>query len=514
MSHSFEGTTLALQHYYDIVGTYRKLPLLTVYQANEQPFGNRVLVWMAAYGDDIKVAEDTAKRLDDAMLKNRAIAEPHVLRVLDYGTSEGFSFVVTDAIRAITLRAWLRAHGPLDTWQALRLLDQLTGIITTAHQSNFENLCLDSDNIFIINEDRFEIVTGPLGIGLHRNEILTIKDIPISAEFMRHIPPWEYAKHKITLSSDQVPQATDSAPKEDSSPKTDESISEPSNPPPSEQETDLSLNDDSIQDLLLQPELEDSTPKSESLALIPPPDGLCPDIYNLAVVMYESLCGQHPFFSEDRDLCDAAFSIFQATPLPLSKRIEINDELNDVVMEKLQSPQKGTEAEFLTRFSACCSDADREKARQAEKTWLSPAPTQSSEKRKKKSHVKFKHPYAIAGIGAAIVLLLTIFITYKLAQYHEPVDLFAIPELIPANPQGVDVVISPHVLPPNTSIWLTSLADGSLIKLGSLPYIYRQQEPGAKLNFVISDESGHSMQVPVTVKGDQGLMMVPVELNW
>ncbi|GEM_PF-2181400 len=514
MSHSFEGTTLALQHYYDIVGTYRKLPLLTVYQANEQPFGNRVLVWMAAYGDDIKVAEETAKRLDDAMLKNRAIAEPHVLRVLDYGTSEGFSFVVTDSIRTITLRAWLRAHGTLDTWQALRLLDQLTGIVTAAHQTGFENLCLDSDNIFILNEERFEIVTGPLGIGLHRNEILTIKNVPISAEFMRHIPPWEYARHRITLSSDQVPQATGDAAKEEPSSPNHDSASESNETSLHESEKDLSLNDDSIQDLLLQPELEDSAPKSESLALIPPPEGLCPDVYNLAVVMYEALCGQHPFFSEDRDLCDAAFSIFQATPLPLSKRIEISDELNDVVMEKLQSPQKGTEADFLTKFSACCTDADREKARQAEKSWLSPVPAQSAEKRKKKSHVKFKHPHAMAGIGAAIVIILTILITYKLAQYHEPVDLFAIPELIPADSQGVDVVISPHVLPPNTSIYLTSLADGSLIRLGSLPYIYRQQEPGAKLNFVISDESGHSMQVPVTVKGDQGLMMVPVELNW
>ena len=39
---SFEGTTLALQHYYDIVGVSRRLPLITVYRADEQPFGHQM----------------------------------------------------------------------------------------------------------------------------------------------------------------------------------------------------------------------------------------------------------------------------------------------------------------------------------------------------------------------------------------------------------------------------------------------------------------------------------------
>ena len=37
MTHSYEGTTLALQHYYDLVGSPRKLPLLMVNPKND-PF--------------------------------------------------------------------------------------------------------------------------------------------------------------------------------------------------------------------------------------------------------------------------------------------------------------------------------------------------------------------------------------------------------------------------------------------------------------------------------------------
>lgn len=99
MGHSFEGTTLALEHYYDVLGVSRKLPLMTVYQADEQPFGRRVAVWMGAYGaEGVPVGAQVARRLDEAMLANSRLAEFHTLRVLDYGTSEGNAFVVTEPV--------------------------------------------------------------------------------------------------------------------------------------------------------------------------------------------------------------------------------------------------------------------------------------------------------------------------------------------------------------------------------------------------------------------------------
>lgn len=107
---SFEGTTLALQHYYDIVGVSRRLPLITVYRADEQPFGHQMAVWMTEYR--AIVPESTAKRLDQALLLNRQIESPAILRCLDYGTTEGQNFLVTDAFSAITLKAWLTANGP------------------------------------------------------------------------------------------------------------------------------------------------------------------------------------------------------------------------------------------------------------------------------------------------------------------------------------------------------------------------------------------------------------------
>ena len=556
MTHTFEGSTLALQHYYDIVAVARKLPLITIYQANEQPFGRKMSVWMATYGDDIQVPGETAKRLDNAMMKNRAVTDPHILRVLDFGTSEGHSFVVTDATKpdSVSLRSYLNAHGPLQPWQALRLLEQLTGIVTNAHQHNFRDLCLSSDNIFVTDTERFEIFVGPLGIGLHRADILELKDTPVITDLMRHIPPWEYASSGKLKSAPKSQQNTNRDNTSDESiqtlnpsqvtidpdhPVDDIKDSSNDNPdsapesatPESDNQTDKSQTDlhdtnaqsnantenssetgnqdqkaDSIQDLSQADiSLRPSIPTT--------PEGLCEDVYAMAAIIYEALCGQHPYFSDDRDLCDAALTLVQGNPVELSSRSDVADTISDVVMETLNAPKLDSENTFLSQFAAACTEEERANAHAAEKYYLTPTQTIPKHRKTKKSSANIQHSFIITAIVAIICMAAAAFATYQFSHSYKPVDLFAIPEMIPPSPDGIDIVIAPRTLPPNTSIYLTA-TDGSLIRLGGLPFIYRKQEPGTKLNFVIADDSGNNTQVPVTVNSNNGLMVIPVDLNW
>ena len=561
MPNSFEGTTLALQHYYDIGGISRKFPLMTVYQAQEQPFGQRMAVWMAANAEDMSLSKATADRLDEALLKNRAVNEPHVLRVLDYGSSEGHSFVVTDYIDAPSLRTWLGAHGPLAPWQALRLLEQLTNIIVSAHRAGFKNLCLTSENVFVVDEKRFEIVTGPLGIGLFRSEILALRNVSVSNALYRHIPPWEYGR-SVRLKVQEKTEGAESHKSDEGKSGADRAASGDENASSLDAKSEVLGDNENIQDVSLsdiqiadgeeseqdvslsnvkasdvsaeQPEdgnaqaaasdilkddaSSDGEKKNEVVATgleIPePPEDVCSDIYGLAAMIYEALCGQHPYFSDDRDLGDAALSLMQAKPANLSDRVEISDGLSDVVMETLVHPKRDTAEAFLSAFAAQCTERDREMASRADKVWFEPVETAAPGRRRRVTVPKVRHPWIIMASVGVLVLIASIFVTYRVAQYSEPVDLFAVPELVPAASDGVDVVIASRTVPPDTSVYMTSLADGSLIKLGGLPMIYRKQAQGAKLSFVIADERGHSEQVQVTVKGENGLMMVYVEPKW
>ena len=510
MTHSFEGTTLALQHYYDIFAISRRLPLLTVYQAREQPFGRQMAVWMAAYGDDIQVSEKTHRQLDDILMQNRAVTNPHVLRVLDYGTSEGHSFVVTDALDAgtVTLRDYLRGHGPLENWQVLRLIEQLTTIIGDAHRVGFHDLCLTSDIIYIRDEKRFDVVTGPLGIGLHRSDILKIQNKSISTDLMRHIPPWEYARtNDLSLQSAAIPadSAADSA--DAQADGTD--APKASNDDDSKDGSNSEQADDSIQDL--SNDVSAVVP-SDSVSVTMTPAGLCPDVYNLAAVTYEALSAQHPCFNED--LSDAVLTLTQGNIVELDNLIEISTDLNAVVMNALKSPAENSEIQFLRAFGEHCSEEDRNKARQAEKTYDEPPVSQKAARRKRRTGAKIQHPLRWLAVLLLLFMAGTAFVTWKIARVYRPVDLFALPEIVPVAPDGVDVVIAARNAVPDIHIYLTSMADGSLILLGDLPYIHRKQAIGTKLNFVVTDDHGHTMQLPVNVNGKNGMMMVPVDLNW
>ena len=207
-------------------------------------------------------------------------------------------------------------------------------------------------------------------------------------------------------------------------------------------------------------------------------------------------------------------NLVQGTPTELAQRVEISQDISRVVMDALSNPTVDSETQLLSNFTAACPVDDQQKARTAEKSYLA-APAAHSPQKKSKYHgasIALSLPIAIVCmiVGA---LLAAIFII-PLANTQKPVDLFAIPELVPmAATDGVDVVIAPRVIPPNTSAYITA-TDGTLMRLGGLPIIYRQQQQGTRLTFVIADDAGHSTQIPVTVNGHDGLMVIPVELNW
>ncbi|MBQ9395894.1 MAG: hypothetical protein IJU23_10335 [Proteobacteria bacterium] len=537
MTHSYEGTTLALQHYYDLVGSPRKLPLLMVYPANEQPFGSRMMVWMATWHDVERLSESTCHRLDEALLRNRAVSDPHILRVLDYGSSEGNSFVVTDAIQSLTLRSWLRTHGHLQLWQGIRLLEQLTGILTAAHNAGFHGLCLTSDNIYIRDEERFDIQTGPLGIGLYRSEILDLRDVTITTDMMRHIPPWEYQIHKndaaktddksadnekATESDNTDEQADKPAEQQDAPSETVAETDNPTDDMPSD-DADKSENADNIADKSDDKPVEkdDSIQElaAEDVVISQPdapeiPDNLCPDVYAVAAILYEGLCGQHPYFSDGCELCDSALLMAQGNPPELIKRIDISEALNDVVMKTLRTPLKDSAPQLLADFSAQCPQNERDLAHQAEKSWLTPPQSSVPEKRQKQKVVSVRHPFILAAVAAAILFALSVGITWKLAQFSEPVDLFSLPQIMPAaEHDGVDIVLATRTPAPNIDVYMTTF-DGRPVRLGRLPYTHRQQQENARIDFLLADEYGHTQQVPVKVHGDDGMMLVLVELNW
>lgn len=478
----FKGATLALQHYYDITDVSRTLPFLTLYRANEQPFGRRMSVWMESETLSPKLTKKAHERLEAAMLKNRAVNTAHALRILDFGTGEGHSFVVTDELKGSSLYDYLQAHGPLAPWQFLRLAEQLTDIVEAAHSADFHFLCMTSKTIFVSDEKRFEITTSPLGIALHRADLLTLKDTPITPDLMRHLPPWEFVAQIDENKDEKIDGTTDDAHRSDSVQNLDDHL-----------DSDLSLA------AAIQDEMEDSE--------------FDPDVYATVELLYEAISGQHPYFPDGSEICDAVLTMQRTSPAELVSATGIPDAVCQRVTESLKKPQKGTLLSLLSTLQKALGEETARQALCAEKHYMqAPELTPAAlSKPLKKYHIPY--PKFVLPAAALLLIILTAFITHHFSSQRHPVDLFALPEILPAASEGVDVVLPLPKGKKNVSVYLSSFADGSLIRLGALPLIYRDQTPSSRLNFVISDERGHTEQLPVIVRDEPGLQIVDVDRN-
>lgn len=477
----FAGTTLALQHYYDMTGVALKLPLLTLYHANEQPFGRRMAVWMETDPFSTPLPVSVRERLDAALLKNRAVHARPALRILDFGTGEGHGFVVTDAISGDTLQTWLSCRGPLTEWQFLRLAEQLTEIVQSAHDAGFYELCLTTQNIFITDEKRFDITTAPLGIGLRRAEILSIRDLPVVPDLVRHIPPWEFQTQPSSPSSDAPSDASNSI-----------------------QDLDTHLDGHPVS---CPTDGSEATANDEGRSL----DA---DVYNVAAVLYEAISGQHPYFGSGRELCDAV-AVMNTAAQDLATIASFPKPVCEAVMVILENPRPDALTGFLSTVTALFDEKSRSQARQAEKPYLeAPALNLSRKKtiRPGKGHSIFP-PRAIA--LAIALMILTALVTHHWSSQRHPVDLFALPELLPTVAEGVDIVIPLPRGHENVTVYISSLADGSLIRLGTLPLIYRNQPPSSRLNFVLQsdDQNKPLKQLPVVVRDTPGLQIVSSDFD-
>ncbi len=480
----FEGATLALQHYYDIIEVSRNLPFLTLYRANEQPFGRRMNVWMESETLSPKLSDRAHERLETAMLKNRAVNTLHALRILDFGTGEGHNFVVTDELSGTPLYDYIQLRGPLQPWQFLRLAEQLTEIVCAAHQADFHYLCLTSKNVFVTDEDRFEITTSPLGIGLNRAELLKLKDTPITPDLMRHLPPWEFVD---TTEEEATPQTEQ--------PQTN-----------TESVQNLDIHFDSAA-------LSTTTSLQDQSQTLRAEDNYDVDIYGVAAILYEAVSGQHPYFADGREICEAVLIMQRTTPRSLDVTDAYSENVCATILQALKHPLKGSLIPILSTLQKQFPASVIQQAMQAEKHYLKAPEVTNAVPQKKHKGKQLPYPKAILSAASIVLIILTALITHHFSSQRQPVDLFALPEILPAAQEGVDVVLPlPHGQR-NLSVYLSSFADGTPIRLGELPLLYADQQPSGKLNFVVMDEHGKSVQIPVVLRDTPGLQIVNVELE-
>jgi hypothetical protein len=162
-THGLEGEAAARLHFevgdvvsgrYEITRFIARGGMGEVYAAHDRMLGDeialKVLLRPASAGagalDRLRVEVQLARR----------VADPHVLRVFDLGSTQGSDggeevlFLTMQLLRGETLRARIRRAGPLTTTETWRLAGDMFAALAAAHQIGIVHRDFKSDNVMLV----------------------------------------------------------------------------------------------------------------------------------------------------------------------------------------------------------------------------------------------------------------------------------------------------------------------------------------------------------------------------
>jgi len=134
--------------------------------------------------------------LSDALLSRfrreaRAAAKlksPHVVQMFDHGeTSDGSPYIVMELLAGESLRDRLRSDEKLSPRDVLRLIEQVTSVLSEAHEAGIIHRDIKPDNLFLVEGGR-GLFAKILDFGLAKNEGLTDVSVVTATTSMAGTP--------------------------------------------------------------------------------------------------------------------------------------------------------------------------------------------------------------------------------------------------------------------------------------------------------------------------------------
>ena len=114
-------------------------------QALQRPVAVKVL--HPPHADD----EDFGGRFSREASMLARLASPHILTIYDHGTQGDHMYLVTELIRGGDLRSWLQEHGPMPSFVAVRICEQLADALSDAHDLGVIHRDVKPANVLLKN---------------------------------------------------------------------------------------------------------------------------------------------------------------------------------------------------------------------------------------------------------------------------------------------------------------------------------------------------------------------------
>lgn len=465
MMSDLQGGLLALEHYYEVGGRSGRWEFGERYGAMQRPLARPVGLWVLSGLMEMGVGEGLLERVKRAVWRASRLGRPEHLQILDYGQLEDRSpFIVTERVEGMaTLKDLIVDRGPLTLGRTLGVIGKLVVALNDAYQQAIFHGGLHTGCVWLRGED--EVKLSGYGLGLSRTDLFSLNQAMFSTDLVRHLPPEAFEGGVFDLNErGESPGAM-----------------------------------------------------GEALAV---------DVYGLGCIAYECLTGMHPYFSDERGAADGVLAMMRETPHSLSEHFGLPRELDEVISRAINrdpSERFANPSAFLKAFDEAIPESMREhntlNTRPSADTARAPlidwflafldlAPL--------RLRLWANRPATRrALVGLLIVTnIVTLLSLLHITQTNPSNTTSKIAFTPPAPPgSGVDLMLLPLHDQPTAQLHMVS-QQGDAAPLGPLPFLLRDQQPGARLTFLVTSPSGGSTQIQVVVReaNDQRWMAIDPNL--
>ncbi|GIU82609.1 MAG: serine/threonine protein kinase [Acidobacteria bacterium] len=173
-----------------LVGKYRIDALIKnvgraeIYQGTQLPLQKKVLVeiFPLEIGESLK--------LEDFFALTK-LSHPNLLDLIDYGETEGESFLVFEMPEGETLKETIKRKGILSLEESCRIINQIASVLQTAHLNNIVHGRLSSENIFVCPLDERENLIKVFGFASY-----SYSESP-SVEEAQYLAPEQFSNFRL-----------------------------------------------------------------------------------------------------------------------------------------------------------------------------------------------------------------------------------------------------------------------------------------------------------------------------
>ncbi|MBD8068345.1 Stk1 family PASTA domain-containing Ser/Thr kinase [Bacillus sp. PS06] len=133
---------------------------------------------------DFSNDEELIKRFRREAHSATSLAHPNVVSIYDVGEEDNIYYIVMEYVPGKTLKQYIQKYAPLDSKEALDIIEQLTSAIAHAHHNHIVHRDIKPQNILVDNDGTVKVTDFGIAVALSSTTITQTNSVLGSVHYL------------------------------------------------------------------------------------------------------------------------------------------------------------------------------------------------------------------------------------------------------------------------------------------------------------------------------------------